>query len=310
MSGTKSISRKVVGGARRRGAQKTRPARSFCSARSAFFGRMAGNPVLPTIVVINLVSKAVAVSLFVFTPWTAWGCAFFFGFDPFVLYALFVPSAQGFFRVVTRFPTERKEIWLTIDDGPDPDDTPRILALLEAQGARATFLLIGERVARHPDLVKELVRRGHQVGCHTHTHPVGTFWCASPGRVGREIDDCLTALQACGAPVRWFRAPVGIKNIFLGHALAARGLGCLGWSVRGRDGLDRDPIRVARRVLRRLRPGDIVLMHEGPDVDPAVRVTALARILAGLAERGFACVLPEVKPSTTPAGSRRVAEQH
>jgi peptidoglycan/xylan/chitin deacetylase (PgdA/CDA1 family) len=261
------------------------------------------NPVLPRIVVINLASKTVAIGLFLFTPWTLAGWIFFFGFDPFVLHALFVPSAQGFFPVVTRFDTARREIWLTIDDGPDPDDTPRILALLEKHRAKATFFLIGERARRHPELVRELLRRGHQAGCHTQTHPAGTFWCASPGRVQREIDDCLETLRGCGVCPVWFRAPVGIKNFFLGAVLAARGLGCLGWSVRSCDGIDRDPRRVAQRVLRRLRPGDIVLMHEGSGVNPAVRVTALARVLEELTARRFSCVLPVWDESARFGGS-------
>ena len=123
--------------------------------------------------------------------------------------------------------------------------------------------------------------------------PVGTFWCAGPGRVARELNLGTAALHCGGARPRRFRPPVGMKSLFLAAALASRGLACVGWSIRSRDGVSRNPQRVAARVLARVRPGAIILMHEGVDVAPAVRVEAIARLLAGLAAQGWACVIPE-----------------
>jgi peptidoglycan-N-acetylglucosamine deacetylase len=221
--------------------------------------------------------------------------ALFFAPDLFVLYNLFVPSAQGLCRVFTHFETERAEIWLTIDDGPDEEDTPRILELLDRHRARATFFLVGERVARFPKIVAEILRRGHEVGHHTYTHPVGSFWCATPSRLRRELDDGLAALERTGARPRWFRAPVGIKNLFLAGALAARGLRCVGWNVRSHDSTAHDPAKVADRVMHRVRPGSIVLMHEGVALDRRVRVRALEQLLDALSVRGLACVLPSAE---------------
>jgi len=218
--------------------------------------------------------------------------ALFFAPDFVVLYHLFVPAAQGLCRVATRFETERAEIWLTVDDGPDEEDTPRILELLDRHRARATFFLVGERVARFPGLVTEILQRGHEVGHHTYTHPVGSFWCATPSRLDRELDDGLAALRRAGVRPRWFRAPAGIKNLFLAGALSARGLRCVGWSVRSYDSMAHDPTKVVGRVMRRVRPGSIVLMHEGVALDGRVRVRALERLLEALDARGLACVLP------------------
>ena len=247
---------------------------------------------LRPMLLVSAAGKAAAVALWVRGGSPAAAVAFFFLPDFFLLYHLFVPSAQGLCRVGTRLATDRPEIWLTIDDGPDADDTPRILALLDRHQARATFFLIGERAARHPGLVAEILRRGHEVGHHTHTHPVGTFWCATPARVRAELDDGLAVFSRAGAHPRWFRAPVGIKNLFLGRALAERGLHCVGWSVRSLDSVSRDPAAVVARVMARLRPGSIVLMHEGAALDPRVRVRALELLLIALAERRFTCVLP------------------
>jgi len=240
--------------------------------------------------VINLACKIVAVLLFSSSKWTA--AAFFFGPDAYLAYHLFVPSAQGLVRVWTRVDSGRREVWLTIDDGPDERDTPRILDVLEQHGARATFFLVGERAARHPELISEIVRRGHEVAHHTHTHPVGTFWAATPSRVARELDDCLAVLATAGVRPRWFRAPAGIKNLFLRPALGGRGLACVAWSVRGFDSVSRDPEQVAARILSRVGPGAIILLHEGANLDPRVRVEAISRVLAGLRIRNLDCVLP------------------
>ena len=250
---------------------------------------------IPLIVVIAGVGKITAVALWFFTPQHTAARLFFFGADPFVLYAMFVPSGQGLVRVFTRFATDRREIWLTIDDGPDPDDTPKILDLLDRHGAKATFFVIGERAARWPELVREIVRRGHEIGHHSHTHPVATFWCASPRRLAAELDRALAALRETGVRPRWFRAPVGIKQPLLSRALVARDLRCVGWSIRSGDCRSHSPEEMAAATANRLHPGAIVLLHEGPSVRAAVRVAGLAQLLATATERNFSCVLPRAE---------------
>ena len=247
---------------------------------------------LRPIVLAAVVGKLIAILLWTFASCPRIAAAFFFGPDIFLLYGVFVPSAQGLGRVFTRFATDRAEVWLTIDDGPDPEDTPRILELLDRHRARATFFLIGERAARWPALVAEILGRGHEVAHHTHTHPVATFWCASPARVRSELDDALVALRKAGSSPRRFRPPVGIKNIFLADALKARGLQCVGWSVRSGDCRSPRPETVVANVVRRLAPGAIILLHEGPSVPPTVRVRAIELLLEALATRKFTCVVP------------------
>jgi len=244
------------------------------------------------LVAISLACKAIAVLLwFLGYRWVA--VVFFFGPDFFLLYALFVPSAQGLGPVITRFQTDRKEVWLTIDDGPDEQDTPRILDLIDRYGAKATFFVIGERAARHPDLVAEIKRRGNEVAHHTQTHPVALFWCASRFRVRRELDDALKVLAGAGIRPRWFRSPVGIKNIHLSEALKERQLAAVAWSVRGCDTVCRDPERVKARIMRGVKPGAILLVHEGAGVSPRVRIRAIEGVLSALKASGYACVLPD-----------------
>lgn len=219
--------------------------------------------------------------------------ALWFGPDVLIAYHLLVPNAQWIVRMRRRFWTERKEVWLTIDDGPDPEDTPRLLALLAQYEARATFFVIGERAAQHPELIRAIVSAGHEVAHHTHTHPLAAFWCAGPGRLARELDDTLGVLQAQGVQVTRFRPPAGIKNPWLAGALHERSLIPIGWSARGLELSARNPEGVADRVLRGVAPGAILLMHEGPRVPAMIRVAAIGCVLERLRAEGYRCAIPE-----------------
>jgi peptidoglycan/xylan/chitin deacetylase (PgdA/CDA1 family) len=240
----------------------------------------------------ELIGKTAGVIIWFFQPWSVWGSLLFFGADPFVLYHLLSPSGQWLCRVVTHFRTEKNEVWLTIDDGPDATDTPQILDLLDQHGARATFFIVGERVARWPHLVSEIVNRGHEIAHHTHTHPVASFWCASRQRLARELDDTLSVLRSLNVRPRYFRPPVGIKNLLLAGALRARRLDCVGWTIRSGDCLGRTAESVVASVMRRIRPGAIILMHEGASVPAAMRVTTIAQVLEELSARQIRCVIP------------------
>lgn len=240
---------------------------------------------------ILVACKAVALAL-ILAHHPAVAVVLFFAPDPWLFAQIAIPTTRGLGPIVTQFATARREVWLTIDDGPDPATTPRVLALLDAHGARATFFLVGEKAERHPELVAEIVRRGHSLANHTHTHPSTTFWAASPRRTEREIDAAATVLQrASGAPVRWFRPPVGIKNLFLHRALARRGLDLVLWSARGYDGLFSDAAAISKRIVRQLKPGAIVLLHEsGPPSSP--RVAVIEQVLQALPAAGFQAILP------------------
>lgn len=242
-----------------------------------------------------IAGKVLAAGLWFFMSQRTAAAWSFFAPDLLVLYAMFAPAGQGLCRVHTRFETSRREVWLTIDDGPDEQDTPRLLDLLDRHGARATFFVVGERAARHPHLVREIIHRGHEIGHHTHTHPAGTFWCATPGRLALELDKPLATLARTGVRPAWFRAPVGIKHLLLGRALAARDLTYVGWTIRSGDCRLRSPEQLAARVVPRLQPGAIVLVHEGAAVPPAMRVAGIARLLEALALRDYACVIPRAE---------------
>lgn len=239
---------------------------------------------------LNLLAKLISFWLMRTAPGTA--VALWFLPDVLLAYHLFAPHAQGLIRSSRYFQTSRREVWLTIDDGPDPDDTPRILQLLAGHESRATFFVIGENARAHPNLIKAVCDAGHEIGHHTHTHPSGSFWCASPHRLARELDESLSVLHGIGVTPTRFRPPVGIKNLWLARALAKRAMVCVGWSARGLELRQGDARAIASRVLRNVRPGSILLLHEGPRLPAAVRVEAIRETLVQLHQAGYRCVIP------------------
>ena len=177
----------------------------------------------------------------------------------------------------------RGEIAITIDDGPDPDVTPQVLEILDRYDVRATFFCIGTRAARYPDLCREIVRRGHAVESHSHTHR-NYFTLLGMGTLARDLQaaqDTLTEITG-QAPV-FFRAPAGLRSPLLDPVLARMGLRLASWTKRGFDTRRTDVDRVTASLLRNLQGGDILLLHDGnaqrTSTGQAVVVEVLPRVL-------------------------------
>ena len=212
-----------------------------------------------------------------------------------LLYATLVANCQWWGPVIRSFQTAEPEVWLTIDDGQSPAHTMTMLDLLDRFQARATFFVIGKRAEEYPHLITEILSRGHEIANHTYTHPSGTFWAAGPVRVAAEIDRCAEMLRTGpDRPARLFRAPAGLKNLFVHPELERRGLALIGWTVRGLDTVLNNPERVAARILRETKPGAIILLHEAHRIEknPEFNPLCLELTLTGLAELGYRCVIP------------------
>lgn len=201
------------------------------------------------------------------------------------------PQSALYSPVLVRLPITDKRVWLTIDDGPS-QDTPALLDLLDAHAAKATFFLVAERAQAHPELVRDIVRRGHGIGNHSATHPHVWFWALGPKRMAREIERCQQTLMAiAGVRPRWFRAVVGMANPFVSAPLRAQGLARVAWSARGYDGIASRADAVVARIERRLRPGAIVLMHEG--AGHGANMHAMRVLLQRLQALDYRTLLPE-----------------
>ena len=191
---------------------------------------------------------------------------------------------------LTRLPpaaAARGEIALTLDDGPDPAVTPRVLDLLDQHGARATFFCIGARAERHPDLVREIARRGHQVENHSYAH-AHTFAFGSPSRLRRDIDAASGVIERLtGRRPVYFRAPAGVRSLFLEGVLQRCGLTLASWTRRGFDTVSGDPHAITARLLRGLAAGDILLLHDGGSPPAPVVLGVLDALLREARARGL-----------------------
>ena len=196
-------------------------------------------------------------------------------------------------EVLTRMETSSREIWLTIDDGPDEHDTPRMLDLLAQHNAKATFFAIGRKVEQNRALCRRICAEGHEIGNHTFSHPAAVWWALPRPLVRQEIRRGQEAiLAATGQLPRWFRSPVGMNTPAVHPATATENLRVVGWSADGCDGgCPAAPTQIVARIMSQIQPGRIVLLHESGG--RRHRVLTLARLLEALGKADYRCVLPE-----------------
>ena len=182
----------------------------------------------------------------------------------------------------------RAEIALTIDDGPDPEVTPAVLDMLDRLQVKATFFCIGEKVRRHPALCREIVARGHDVQNHSERHR-HNFAMLGPRGYRRELQAAQDSIAAItGRRPQFFRAPAGLRNPFLGPVLERMDLRLASWTRRGYDTRSGDAAVVSRRLLPALRPGAILLMHDGNCARSAAGVPVILDVLPGLVRQASA----------------------
>ncbi len=204
---------------------------------------------------------------------------------------VFLPRSTLYAPALSRLDVDRRAVWLTIDDGPSAD-TAAILDALERHGMRATFFLVGMRAAAQPQRVAEILRRGHDIANHTWSHPQGRFWALGPRAMTSEVEQAQATLAGlAGRPPRWFRAVAGHTNPFVAAPLRRFGLARVAWTARGYDAVDGDAVRVLQRIQRKLRPGAIVLLHEGAPHGRSVEIVEATLCL--LREQGYATVIPD-----------------
>ena len=181
---------------------------------------------------------------------------------------------------------------LTFDDGPSPDATPAVLDRLDQLGLVATFFPLGRLVERDPDLVAEVVRRGHQVGTHGYDHR--HHLARSPRWVHRDLVAAEAAMAAVGIRPRWYRPTYGQATGATLIEARRRGWRTVLWSAWGREWATDDPADVAARIGRRLRPGAVVLLHDNDAFGPAgmwkTGLEALGRVADDMHRRGLAAV--------------------
>lgn len=220
--------------------------------------------------------------------WVSIACAH--AYLAIILLGVFVIRLRMFTNAIIRGPKDADGIALTFDDGPDPKHTRVILDILDEHDAKATFFVIGRKVEAYPEVVEEIVKRGHEVGVHGFAHD-RFFSLRGPGRVKDDLTRAVAAIEKVTKKrPRLFRPPIGHTNPTIARVAEELDLTVVGWSVAGYDGIARaKAARVAARVKAAIEDGAIVLLHDAAENDDhePVCTKALPEILAGAKDKNL-----------------------
>lgn len=216
-------------------------------------------------------------------------------------YQSMAPTGQWFGKAFHGTRRGSKQIALTFDDGPNDPDTFDLLEVLAKHNVRATFFLIGQFARQRPDIAREVAKQGHVIGNHTFTHPLLTFTPAS--RIRQEIVRCREAIsEAIGEHSNLFRPPFGGRRPGVFGLVRQLGLEPIMWNVTGYDWDAPSMDYIEQKVTRRIRGGDVVLLHDGSHLafggDRSKTVQVVDRIVPRYQAEGFEFVtVPEMMRS-------------
>nr|WP_240747294.1 polysaccharide deacetylase family protein [Microbacterium sp. K24] len=203
------------------------------------------------------------------------------------------------FRSVVSVDTARKVVVLTLDDGPDPEWTPRILDELARRGATATFFVLLTRTSAHSELLKRIVAEGHEIALHGADHRRLTTWTGAEAL--RMLQSSRAELeQLSGVPIRWYRPPYGALSPATWQAVHRAGMTPVLWTTSVLDGRDAEHSERLARATSGIEAGAIVLAHDSragaadgvddPEIEPFDRVALISDVLDEYEKRGLRAV--------------------
>ena len=209
-------------------------------------------------------------------------------------YACVVPSSRVLGPAVVERPDLGQKVVLTFDDGPSASSTEKILDILRDNKVPATFFVCGKNVERLPDTVRRALAEGHTIGNHTYSHLFLYF--RRRATMAAEIDRSQEVLErVTGQRPKLFRPPYGGRWFGLYPVLRERGMQLVLWSNAGYDWKN-DTDGIVRDTLKALRPGSVILLHDGlerrppNEINQLSTVRALPQIIVGVRKAGFTFV--------------------
>ena len=218
-------------------------------------------------------------------------------------YESMAPTGQWYGRTFTGLARGSKQIALTYDDGPNDPHTMRLLEVLAKHGVRATFFMIGRFVRERPDIARAVAQAGHVIGNHTFTHPLLIFESAAQTRT--QLVECRAALtDAVGEHSKLFRPPFGGRRPATLRIARELGLEPVMWNVTGYDWNSPPAADIEKKVARRVRGGDVILLHDGGHkqmgADRAQTVIATDNLIPRYRDLGYEFVtVPEMKAAVS-----------
>jgi peptidoglycan-N-acetylglucosamine deacetylase len=195
-------------------------------------------------------------------------------------------QSEFFMPVVCRGDEAVNEVAITFDDGPDPDNTQRILDTLKKNEVSAAFFCIGEKVAENPELMQQIADGGHVIGNHSYSH--GFFFdLSSHDNMVREIRSTNKIIEkSVRKRIHLFRPPYGVTTPVLAKAVKKTKMTSVGWSLRSMDTVEKDPQKLVNKISKQVKSGDVILLHD----TQAVTADALQSIIDNINSKGFKIV--------------------
>lgn len=179
-----------------------------------------------------------------------------------------------------------KKIALTFDDGPHPELTYSILDVLDRFNAKATFFCIGKQIEKHPEVLKEIARRGHAIGNHSYSHSNFIDFSSQQKWLEEIRNTDLIIEKITGKPSNLFRPPFGVTTPKLAKAIKETKHNVIGWNNRSFDTILKNKTLVLKRIIKHISPGGIILLH---DTQPNT-LYILERLLFHLKQHEFEAV--------------------
>jgi peptidoglycan/xylan/chitin deacetylase (PgdA/CDA1 family) len=178
-----------------------------------------------------------------------------------VLYGSFFIQTNYHLKAISKVKTDKKLVAITFDDGPTTF-TKQVLEILDKHKAKATFFCVGKNVENNPEVFKSIIDKGHIIGNHTYSHSkdIGFSWSKT---VKTEIEMTDRVIQKySGFKPKYYRPPFGVTNPRIARALNKTEHIVIGWSIRSLDTLNHGENEIYNRVVRQIRPGSIILLHD------------------------------------------------
>ncbi len=203
--------------------------------------------------------------------------------------APFLPQWGFFLPIISKGKGNTEGIALTFDDGPTPETTPKILELLYKHNIKATFFVIGKKAQKHPELIRDILAAGHTIGNHSWKHD-SLLMVRNQQNLYADIHKTQQLLATYGVRPLLFRPPVGITNPLLKTVLQKERLQTVTFSCRAFDRGNRKIGNLAERMLKRVKKGDILLLHDlapQEESDIAVLLEELSILFRSLKKRGL-----------------------
>jgi len=247
-------------------------------------------PFLSPAQLTGIILLPVAALVFFIHPLLAIAIAFSYIF--LCISASFFPQSRFYLPVISRGNTGRHFVALTFDDGPSDPVTGQILDILDQYSVKATFFVSGVNALKHPDMIQEIISRGHSIGNHSfHHNPF--LMLGDHHYLYQEIWRTQDVLRKMGVNALAFRPPVGIISPKLPSVLKRLGMFCVTFSCRAGDFGNRRVKNLSARILKKIKADDIILLHDITPADHENSVSLLSeieKILQGLHDRGFEIV--------------------